>query len=305
MAASENNVDTIRYIDRKTGALLKEIVPGEQWLQWLYHNPLGQLALHAVVKRKFLSQWYGKYMDSAGSCDKIADFVQCLNIDTAEAARPMEEYASFNDFFTRELKPGSRPVDTTPDSIVSPADGKVLAFEGVDNLDAFFVKGQSFSVDKFLRNLEMGEKYDGGTLIITRLAPVDYHRFHFPASGHISPSRLINGFYSSVSPYSVKGRIKTYWENKREYSMLKTSNAGDIVLAEVGATMVGSIVQNYEPYTDVTKGQEKGWFKFGGSTVVMLLEPGKVAVDSDILANTRNGFETTIRMGEKIATALG
>ena len=294
-------MDYIEYIDRKSGKLRKEIVPGEKWLKWLYHNPLGKLALHAVVKRKFVSDCYGKQMDNPSSKEKIPGFVKDLNIDMDEAIRPVEDFNSFNDFFIRELKAEARPVDEAPDSIVSPADGKMLAFEGIRGLDSFFVKGQQFSLEKFLQNSVLSRKYEYGTLLIIRLAPVDYHRFHFPADGKISASSLINGDYFSVSPYAVKNMLSVYWENKRECSTLRTKNAGDILLCEVGATMVGSIEQNYTPDSDVKKGQEKGWFKFGGSTVIMLLEKDKAQIDTDILKNTANGYETSVKVGERIA----
>lgn len=294
----------IQYIDRSSQAIKQEIVPGEKWLQWLYHNPLGKLALHGVVKRKFLSAWYGRQMDAPSSCAKITDFVNSLHIDMSEATRPIEDYESFNDFFIRELKPDARPIDNAADALVSPADGKVLAFDSIKGLDSFFVKGQEFSLDNFMQDRSLSEKYEGGTLLIIRLAPVDYHRFHFPADGRISRSKFIDGAYYSVSPYAVKNNLRIYWENKREYSVLHTQIAGNIVLCEVGATMVGGIAQNYTPDSDVTKGQEKGWFTFGGSTVVMLLEKGKARVDSDIIENTRKGFETSIRMGEHIGAGL-
>ncbi|NDV28102.1 phosphatidylserine decarboxylase [Desulfovibrio sp. JC010] len=296
-------MDYIEYIDRKTGNLLRETVPGEQWLKWLYHNPLGKLALHSVVKKKLISEWYGRKMDSPESCAKITGFVKDLGIDMSEAIRPMEDYASFNDFFIRELKAEARPIDNTPGSVVSPADGKVLAFKNMERLDSFFVKGQSFSLDDFLQNRHLSEKYNGGSLLIFRLAPVDYHRFHFPADGQISASTQINGEYYSVSPYAVRNMLRVYWENKREYSTLKTDTAGDILLCEVGATMVGSIIQSYTPDSMIHKGQEKGLFKFGGSTVIMLLEKGKTKIDEDILQNTANGFETSIKMGQPIAAS--
>lgn len=296
-------MECIEYIDRKTGVLLRETVPGERWLKWLYHNPAGKLALDAVVKRKFLSQWYGWKMDAPASRERIPAFVESLGIDMDEATRSMDEYATFNEFFIRELKPDARPIDAAPDTIVSPADGKVLAFEGIRGLDTFFAKGQSFSLRRFLNSGTLAEKYEGGTLLVFRLAPVDYHRFHFPADGRASGSTRINGSYYSVSPYAVKERLGIYWENKREYCLLQTQRAGDILLCEVGATMVGSIVQSYSPGADVRKGQEKGWFKFGGSTVVVLLEKGKAQVDADIIANTGQGLETSIRMGERFAMA--
>lgn len=293
----------IRYIERQTGSLLKETVPGEKWLQWLYQSPFGKLALDAVVKRKFLSQWYGAQMDRPASKDKIPGFIEELKIDMNEAVLPVECYATFNEFFIRELKPEVRPIDDTPNSIVSPADGKVLAFDGISGLDSFFVKGQEFDLPDFLKDAKLADKYANGTLLIIRLAPVDYHRFHFPADGMISDTTAINGDYYSVSPYAVKERLSIYWENKREFSVLKTECAGDVLLCEVGATMVGSIVQAFTPGKAVLKGQEKGWFTFGGSTVVMLLEKDKAKVDDDLIRNTMKGFETSIRMGEHIATA--
>ncbi|NDV24747.1 phosphatidylserine decarboxylase [Desulfovibrio sp. JC022] len=295
-------MDYIEYIDRKSGEICKETVPGEKWLKWLYHNPLGKLALHGAIKRKFVSQWYGNKMDSPASKDKIPGFIKDLNIDMNEAIRPMEDYGSFNDFFIRELKAEARPIDNTSATIVSPAEGKILAFEGIQGLDSFFVKGQQFSLNKFLQNSMLSKQYEEGTLLIIRLAPVDYHRFHFPADGTISASSPINGDYFSVSPYAVKNMLRVYWENKREYSILKTAKAGNILLCEVGATMVGSIIQSYTPDSEVKKGQEKGCFKFGGSTVIMLLEKGKAQIDADIIKNTQNGFETSIKIGETIAT---
>lgn len=292
----------IQYIDRQTGELRQEIVPGEKWLKWLYYQPLGKLALEGLVKRKFLSQWYGKQMDAPRSKAKIADFVSELNIDMSEALLDMDAFNNFNDFFIRQLQPMSRPIDEDPHVIVSPADGKVLTFPEMGIYEPFFAKGQSFSLQSFLGKQELVEQYRGGTLVIIRLAPVDYHRFHFPADGIISDSTPIHGDYYSVSPYAVRQRMKIYWENKRELSILKTTEAGDILMCEVGATMVGSIYQSYTAGSRVKKGQEKGWFSFGGSTNILLFEKGAVRIDPDILENTDQGYETSIRMGQRIAS---
>ena len=296
-----NEMKSIQYIDRKTGVIRQEIVPGERWLKWLYYNPFGKIALQGLVKRKFLTQWYGKKMDSPESKAKIPDFIESLQIDMGEVLLPAHEFPTFNDFFIRQLKPEARPVNRQPGVLVSPADGKAMAFSEINRLDTFFAKGQEFSLKEFLKDQSLGSRYAGGTLLIIRLAPADYHRFHFPADGRITKSTRIDGSYYSVSPYAVKKRMEIYWENTREYSVLSTVNAGDILLCEVGATMVGSIVQTYEPDTDVKKGEEKGWFAFGGSTIIVLLEKDKVRVDGDILENTKKGYETSIRMGERLA----
>ncbi|MFO7748909.1 MAG: phosphatidylserine decarboxylase [Desulfobacteraceae bacterium] len=294
----------IEYIHRKTGKISQEMVPGEKWLQWLYHHPIGKLALHGIVKRKVLTHWYGQRMDSPASKSKIPGFVNHLQIDMTEALEPVEAFNTFNDFFIRRLKPSARPINPRPEALVSPADGKVTAFRNITALNTFFAKGQTFSIENFLQDSLLSRKYSGGTLVIIRLAPVDYHRFHFPADGQISRSTAINGAYYSVSPYAVKKRMSIYWENKREYSVLKTATAGDVLMCEVGATMVGTIVQSYTPETNVKKGEEKGWFKFGGSTVVVLLEKGKARVDEDLIANTAKGYETTVQMGEQLASAM-
>lgn len=291
----------IQYIERASGQIQEEIVPGERWLQWLYYNPLGKVTLQFLVKQKFLSKWYGLMMDRPGSRDKISPFIKELKIDMSEASLTVDDYKSFNDFFIRSLHPQARPVDRKDNIIVSPADGKVLAFENIQQTDSFFAKGQKFNLLKFLKNSELNKKYQEGSLLVIRLAPVDYHRFHFPADGLISKSTPIQGKYYSVSPYAVKKRLKIFWENRREFSELKTETAGDILLCEVGATMVGSIIQSYSPETRVVKGAEKGWFKFGGSTVVLIFEKQRALVDRDIVENTQRGFETSIKMGERLA----
>ncbi len=299
-----NEMKSIQYIDRKSGRIKQEIVPGEGWLKWLYYNPFGKLTLHAVVKRKFLSEWYGRKMDLPASKNRIPEFIESLNIDMSEVIRPATDFTSFNDFFIRQLKPEARPISSRPDAVVSPADGKAMVFPEIRRLDSFFAKGQKFSIENFLQDQTLSRKYQGGTLFIIRLAPVDYHRFHFPADGKISESKRIEGDYYSVSPYAVKKRMKIYWKNTREYSVLSTADFGDILMCEVGATMVGSIVQTFTPDTDVKKGREKGWFEFGGSTVILLFEKGKVQADRDIIENTGKGYETSIKMGEQLAAAL-
>lgn len=138
--------------------------------------------------------------------------------------------------------------------------------------------------------------------MIVRLAPVDYHRFHFPTEGIISSSKLIEGYYYSVSPYAIRKNFRIFLENKREYSVLKTKKFGDVLLSEIAATMVGGIEQTYRAEEKVKKGQQKGYFYFGGSTCIVIFEKDKIQMDEDILENSRKGLETKVYMGEKIGT---
>lgn len=290
----------IKYIERKTGEILTEKVPGEKYLKFLYYNPLGELPLHLVVRKKFLTEFYGKKMSEAESCKKIQPFIEEAEINISEAKKKVYEFTSFNDFFYRELKNGARKIDFSEDILISPADGKILAYENIKDKDKFFVKGDKFSLEEFFKDKDLAKKYEDGVFVIIRLAPVDYHRFHFPADGEIGESKLIDGWYYSVSTHAVKQNFRIFCENKREYSILKTEKFGDIAMVEVGATMVGGITQTYKPNSFINKGEEKGYFYFGGSTCILVFEKDKIKIDSDLLENTLNGIETKVYMGEKI-----
>jgi phosphatidylserine decarboxylase len=289
----------VRYYDRQDGRLKTEKVAGEAWLVWLYNNPVGEATLWALAKRKVVSSFYGSRMDQPSSVKKIQPFVEEFGIDLRISQK--QEFFSFNDFFTRKLKVGARLVDTGSAVIVSPADGKILAYANAGNSD-FIIKGYRFDVSSFLNNARLAQKYRNGTLVVVRLAPFDYHRFHFPVSGRVSPVTRIEGDYYSVNPIALRKMAEIFCLNKREYTIISTLLFGDVVMAEVGATMAGSIVQTY-PGNFAKKGEEKGYFKFGGSTVVLLFEKNKIRIDDDLLINTLKGYETEIKEGERVGTS--
>ena len=290
----------IQYYDRQSGLLKTEKVAGEKWLVWLYNNPVGEATLWALAKRKVVSFVYGNRMDHPSSAKKIQAFVEDFDIDMSTAQK--KEFNSFNDFFTRKLKNNARPVDTSSTVAVSPADGKILAYANIGKSD-FIIKGYRFNVFSFLNNASLARKYLDGALVIIRLAPCDYHRFHFPISGGISPITRIDGDYYSVNPLALRKMAEIFCLNKREFAIISNPLFGDVVMVEVGATMVGSIVQTYTG-NFVKKGEEKGYFKFGGSTVVLLFEKNKIRIDEDLLINTLKGYETAIKEGERIGAAV-
>ena len=288
----------IKYVDRETGQVLIENVYGEKWLDWLYHNPVGEATLWTIAKRKLITSLYGDEMEKPASADKIVPFVKEYGVDLSIAQK--QNFTSFNDFFIRKLKPEARPIVADSLAVASPADGKILAYENIKNAD-FYIKGFRFNVNTFLNNPDLAKKYEDGTMIVFRLAPPDYHRYHFPISGTTGSSNIkINGHYYSVNPLALRKKAEIFWLNKREYGVMKSPLFGDVVMVEVGATMVGSMIQTYT-VTTVKKGEEKGYFKFGGSTVVLLFEKDKIKIDNDLLMNTSKGLETTIKMGERIA----
>lgn len=277
-----------------------ENVPSEGMLKWLYASPLGKASLHLLFKRKVFSALGGWYMDSQLSKKRIQNFIEEHNIDMTECkTEAVSSYSTFNQFFYRKLKTVARPIG---DQLISPADGKIVVFPKLADLESFFVKGSEFTVERFLQNTELAQKYQDGSMAIVRLAPPDYHRYHFPASGKASPPTKIKGHYFSVSPLALRGSLRIFCENKREYTILEGTKYGDIAIVDVGATMVGSIIQTYKANTEVKKGDEKGYFAFGGSTLVLLFEEGKIEFDQDLISNTQEGMETYIQMGENIAS---
>ena len=291
-------MNEIKYIDRKTGNVVIENVPGGRMLNWLYSKPCGKLTLHTLFKRKCFSAMGGWYMDRKFSKKRVAKFIDEYDIDMSEyIISDINTFETFNDFFIRKINKENRPIG---DKIISPADGRALAFDSISDVNKFFVKGSEFTLKSFLQNGDLAKKYNDGSMIIIRLAPVDYHRYHFPVDGLASKSINISGHYFSVSPLALKKSLNIFLQNKRCYCIVSNSDFGNIVVSEIGATMVGSIIQTYKP-GEIKKGQEKGYYKFGGSTLVLLFEKGKVKINQDLIENTKKGFETRILMGENIA----
>jgi phosphatidylserine decarboxylase len=292
----------VTFADRKTGTLIKEKPPGESFLKFIYgNNPLGKLSLHLLVKRKIVSAIGGWYMNRRSSAKRVKAFVGKHQMELSDYIIPEGGFRTFNDFFYRKVKPECRPLG---EGLVSPADGKILLFDSVDKTRDFFIKGSAFNLSSFLNDEKLAGKYEGGGMAIIRLAPVDYHRVHFSAKGEISESKNIKGHYYSVSPIALKHSLEIFCQNKRAYSVLKTKGFGDILFCEVGATMVGSIIQTYKENTMIEKGEEKGYFAFGGSTTVVLTEKEKVKFCADLLENTKKGIETSIKMGETIGFGI-
>ncbi|NBG87376.1 phosphatidylserine decarboxylase [Isachenkonia alkalipeptolytica] len=291
----------IEYIERKTGEVKEEKVPGKVFLQWIYGNRLGKLTLGTLVKRKWFSKLYGISQDWSFSKRKIKSFVenQGINLKEAEREKP-GDYHSFNDFFTRKLKKEARPVEQDAKTLVSPADGKLFAYENIDREQVVQIKGLSYSLAELIGDKTLAEVYQGGSKIIIRLAPSDYHRFHFPDSGVMGHTKEIKGQYSSVNPMALEKIIRLYVQNKRAVTKFRSQNFGEMLYIEIGATCVGTIVQTATENQPVKKGEEKGYFAFGGSTVILFFKPGEVKIHKDLLEHTQQGMETKVYMGQGI-----
>lgn len=289
----------VRFINRYTGNIETEPVPGEGWLRWLYETGTGRAALHVLVKRSLLSRWYGAKLSRPASRARIEPFIARYGLDATEFSVPAGGYSSFNDFFCRRLIDGARPVDTDPRSLVFPADGRHLVFANINESEGFLVKGEKFTAAELLGDAKAAAFFEEGGMVISRLCPTDYHRFHFACAGVAGPPRSVPGPLFSVNPIALRRSIRYLVQNKRTITILESEAFGPVAIVEIGATMVGGIVQTYEPGS-VGKGGEKGYFKFGGSCVITLFEPGRVEFAADLLRNTAAGFETYARMGDRL-----
>ncbi len=293
-------MDPIHYFNRHSRQLETEAVYGEAWLRRAYETLPGKALLHLLIKRACFSRFYGQRMNTSASRDRIAPFIEKFGLDPAEFAKSPDEFTSFNDFFSRCLSPESRPIDPAP--VVFPADGRHLGFAKASAIDSVFVKGQHFDLPALLGSTELAAKYADGPLVLSRLCPVDYHRFHFPAAGTPGTPRVLNGPLYSVSPIALRKNLSYLWQNKRVLTELVTANLGTVLLLEVGATNVGSIQQTFTPGSPIEKAAEKGYFEFGGSSTMTLFEPGKIQLAADLLEHSANQTELYAKMGTVMAT---
>ena len=285
------------YIDRMTGKLREEPIYCEAALRFLYGSkigrPLGVLLARLPLFSRIIGWWYSR----SWTKKRILPFVVRYGIDTSECEKHIESYLSFDAFFVRTLKKGSRPLAQGP---IMPADGRYLFYQDVSACDDLVVKDKKFSIEKLAGFESTKHAYFQGSMVIVRLSPSDYHRFHFPCDCIPGPARLINGFLYTAHPLEIIKNIVQLTENKRMITELKTDHYGSILFIEIGATAVGSIHQTYQPGIHYKKGDEKGYFSFGGSTLVLLFEKGRIHLDKDILAHSAEQIETLCQMGQPL-----
>ncbi len=294
---------SIYYIDRYTGETKREQVLGEAALRWVYGTGLGKLSLHLLIKRGIFSRLLGWMKSRPASKKDILPFIEQYGINMDEAELTVDDYAHFNDFFYRKLKADARPLCGAGE-VALPADARHQAWQNASEIEGVFVKGQKFDLPALLGSEELAERYAGGSIVLSRLCPVDYHRFHFPLAGTAQASRRIDGALASVSPYCLRSKLAWLWTNKRELTHLQTEEAGDVLLLPIGATGVGAIHQTYTAEQRVEKGDEQGYFAFGGSTVVSFYLPNRVKISQDLLDNTARGYETYARQGDVLGRII-
>lgn len=259
----------------------------------LYKTIIGGVVL-AFATRKTVSKVSSIYMNSKSSVKRIDKFIKKNKINMDDY--PKREYLSFNDFFTRKILKNKRPFSKKQNDLISVADSKLLVYE-INDKTEMIIKNKKYTLKELLRDKNLAEEYKGGLCLVFRLTVDDYHRYSFVDDGNVIKSKKINGILHTVGPIAFR-RYKVFKENQREYSVLNTKNFGKVIQMEVGALMVGKIVNyNIEKFH---RGDEKGYFLFGGSTVVLIFKKDIVEIDEDILKNSSVGIETKVKLGETI-----
>lgn len=266
-------------------------------LSFLYDTVPGRFVLRPLVSPWF-SRLGGRLLDTKLSALAVGPFVRANHIDLSECVT--RHFSSYNDFFTRRLIDSARPTDRSPDAVVSPCDARLSVYSVTDD-GCFTVKRTAYTLPQLLHSRELAKRYRGGFLWLYRLCVDDYHRYIFPDDGFVSSCRHISGVFHTVNPIA-NDHYPIYKENTREYCLLCTAHCGTMLIMEVGAMLVGKIENRPLRGVRVHRGQEKGNFAFGGSTIIVLTQPECAVPDNIYLENTRKGVETRVRMGQRVGT---
>ncbi|MCI8511285.1 MAG: phosphatidylserine decarboxylase [Lachnospiraceae bacterium] len=265
---------------------------------FLYHTPAGRLLLR-LLTRPAVSKSIGFLMDCRLSALFIPTFIKAHRIRLHEY-KPVS-YPSFNAFFTREIREGRRPLAEDTSAVTAPCDGKLMAYL-IAGRQLFRIKNSVYDIDSLLLDRQLADEFKNGVCLIFRLTPDDYHRYCYIDDGRVLSLKKIKGILHTVRPIAV-GQYPVYAQNTREYAVLQTKHFGKVIQMEIGALFIGRIV-NHKTNGTFKRGQEKGMFEFGGSTVILLFQSGAVQIEPAILENTQKNKETIIRMGNKIGEAL-
>lgn len=284
----------VTYITRD-GTKIDGTTGQDHLLEVIYGHALTRMLLRPFLSPA-VSDICGKFLSTRLSRRIIPSFVKKNHIDLGIYEK--QEFDSYNAFFTRKIKAEQRPINDQKNVLISPSDGKVTAYP-ITQKGRFWIKHTQYSAAQLLKDERLAERYMGGWIYVIRLTVDDYHRYCYVADGRKSRQRKIRGVLHTVNPVA-NDYYPIYKMNSREYCLLKTKELGTILLMEVGSLMVGKINNHEEDSAQVKRGDEKGMFEFGGSTIVVMTEPGMAEPDKDIIHNTKAQAETLVKMGEPI-----
>jgi phosphatidylserine decarboxylase len=289
---------TLDYRDRETGARLRERVYAAEQLEFLYGHPIGRLLLKHVLTRRAFTWLYGFPKRSRWSRNQIRGFIDTLDVDTTQLEKPVAAYDSLDEFFSRRLKPGARPVDLNPDHLLSPCDGRAFAWQCLGGRE-LVIKHTRTTIAALIGDPAIASAFSDPAVLLVRIAAADYHRCHFPADGIAFPPRAVGERLHSVHPIALEQGAPSF-ANYRMVTRIDSDEFGPLLIIEVGSLTVGSIVQTFTP-SRVARGEEKSYFRFGGSALLMLAQSSRIAFDDDLIRSTVEGIESKVRVGMRVA----
>jgi phosphatidylserine decarboxylase len=267
-------------------------------MRLIYENPVGGAGLLWLVKRKAVSRLYGLYCRTKLSAKSIPQFIEKYGVDMTGCHG---KYKNFAQFFAREKTDVVFPEEKN--SLGSPCEGLVSVFSNIKPDSVIMAKGSQFSPEELFADSALAREYSGGTMVSIRLTPANYHRMHFFDNGVVTRARMIKGHLYSVSPLALNRVVKLYCRNKRALIQFSTENFGNVVIVEVGATFVGSIVHCFEEGQKVERGDVASYFKPGGSLVLMFLKKDAFKADNELVIRTFENIETKIKVGKTLGAS--
>ncbi len=279
----------MKYCDRKTNKIIEQ---DNKTIKFLYNTVIGRIILKPLVM-PIVSKINGKILNTRISTLAIPRFIKKNKINMTEYES--KKYKSFNDFFTRKIKPENRPLSNNKELLTSIADSKLTVYD-INNELLINVKNSIYSLEELLKE-PLSKKYEGGKVLVFRLGVDDYHHYNFPDDGQLIRTKAIKGKLHTVNPIAYD-TVKVWKENQRVVSFLKTENLKEVIQIEVGALNVGTIHNYNQP--KFKKGEEKGFFSFGGSTIILILKKNIIEIDKDIEENSKKQIETRVLLNEII-----
>lgn len=276
-----------KYINEKTNSALS----------FLYNNLIGRFFLF-ILTRRWVSKLGAIYLRSPLSKGRIKKMIKKHKIDLSDYE--ISKYKSFNEFFMRRKKTPLKGINKNENILLAPADSR-LTVHKIDDETCLNIKNSKYTVEELLQDSSLAQKYQGGYCLVYRLCVDDYHHYYYIDDAKVISKKKINGVLHTVQPIAFK-KHKVFVENAREYNVLESKNFGTIIQMEVGALLVGKICN--EDLTKVKRGDEKGHFEFGGSTVVLMIEKDKVVIDKDILENSAKDIETKVSLFDSVGRKM-
>jgi phosphatidylserine decarboxylase len=297
-----NNPFGLTYYDRHSGEQQSERVFAAGFLYWSYNSRVGRTLTRWVFAQPLVSKAIGWLARRRWSRRWIEPFARHMNVDPREARDQLESYSCFNDYFVREYAQSLTKASTPSTACVAPSDGKLLILPDLDPCESIRIKRSMFNLQALLGSKHLGTWFAGGTAVICRLGLADYHHFHFPVDGVPQQAQAIQGKLYAGGPYGWRWPTSFYAENYRMVTLINSDLFGIVAQIEIGAFTVGSIRQQYDPGQRVNRGDKKGYFELGGSTIVLIFPAGTVKIDSDLCSHSEQQIETNIRIGESIGS---